>query len=78
MSDLRRGSNCPPDGEKRLMYLPPQRRGDQSRRAMLIVVGAIIGLFLVLALSAGPALISNFSTDDQTGSIDGERLRPIR
>ena len=77
MSDLRRGSNCPPDGEKRLMYLPPRRPGTQLKRPYLIV-GAIIGLFLVLAFSAGSVLINKFSTDDETGSINGQRLRPAR
>ena len=59
------------------MYLPPGRPGTQLRRPYLIV-GAIIGLFLVLAFSAGSALINKLSTGDETGSIDGQRLRPVR
>ena len=59
------------------MYLPPRRPGIQLRRPYLIV-GAIIGLFLILAFSAGSALINKFSTGDETGSIDGQRLRPAR
>lgn len=57
------------------MYLPPRRPGTQLRRPHLIV-GAIIGLFLVLAFSAGSVLINKFSTDDETESINGQRLRP--
>jgi hypothetical protein len=59
------------------MYLPPARPSTRLRRSYLIV-SAIIGLFLVLAFSAGSALINKLSTGDETGSIDGQRLRPAR
>jgi hypothetical protein len=58
------------------MYLPSLRKDSRGRRN-LIVVGTIIGLFLVLAFTAGPELMTKFFLGDETGSI-GERLRPVR
>ena len=60
--------------KKRMIYLPPRRKG----RLDLVIVAAILGLFLVLAFIAGPILMDKFFLGDETGSIGSERLRPVR
>ncbi len=58
------------------MYLPPRRPGTQLRRPYLIV-GAIIGLFLMLAFSAGSALINKLSRATKQEASMGSDCAPL-
>jgi hypothetical protein len=66
-----------PEFEKRMKYLPTRAK-DSKGRLYLILIGAVLGFFLVLAFTAGPMLLDKFFLGDETGSIRGERLRPVR